>query len=243
MNSLEGEIVAFEVKKYDAAQNVFSADKKLISVEKFFELKLNGSFYRKIFCSPNDIEDLTIGILAQADKIFSIEDITRLEIKNSLIEVETAEEIKIRNSEVAGNFSSEVKFIAKDILNCADKLLGELSSTHDKTKGVHSGILFDGREILIFREDIGRHNVFDKIFGAALRAKIFLGDKALIFSGRCSSEMMIKLCRMNIPIIVAKSVPTTFSINLAKKFGITLAGRMTADSFCIYTNPERIVLE
>ena len=240
MNSIEEEIMTVAVTKYDAAQNVFSADEKLISVEKFFELKLNGRFYRKVFCSPNDVEDLTIGILAQVGKIFSVEDITRLEIKNSLIEVETAEGRKVK--EIAENFSSEIKFIAKDILKCADKLLGELSFTHDKTKGVHSGILFDGREILLFREDIGRHNVFDKIFGAALREKIFLGDKALIFSGRCSSEMMIKLWQMNIPVIVAKSVPTTFSINLAKKFGITLAGRMTADSFCIYTNPERIVL-
>lgn len=144
---------------------------------------------------------------------------------------------------VTENIFAEVKFVAKDILKCADKLLGELSLTHDKTNGVHSGILFDGKGVLIYREDIGRHNVFDKIFGATLREKIFLGNKALIFSGRCSSEMMIKLKRMNIPVVVAKSVPTTFSINLAKKLGITLAGRLTADSFCIYTNPERIVLD
>ena len=213
MNSIAEEIIAFEVTKYNAAQNIFSADKKSVAVEKCYEIRLNGKFFRKVFCSPSDLEDLITGIIAQ-------------------------EEI----SQPAQIFS-DVKFIAKDILECADKLLGELSSTHDKTNGVHSGILFDGRETLLFREDIGRHNVFDKIFGAALRQNIFLGDKALIFSGRCSSEMMIKLFRMNIPAVVAKSVPTTFSINLAKKFGITLAGRLSADSFCIYTNPERIVLE
>lgn len=55
--------------------------------------------------------------------------------------------------------------------------------------------------------------------------------------------MLIKLKRMNVPVVVAKSVPTTLSIKLAKKFGITLAGRLIADSFCIYTNPQRIVLE
>lgn len=123
-----------------------------------------------------------------------------------------------------------------------DKFLSELSITHNETSGVHSGILFDGEKFLLFREDVGRHNVFDKIYGAALREKIFLGDKALIFSGRCSGEMIIKVMNMKIPIVVAKSVPTTYSISLAKKFGITLVGRLTADSFCIYTNPERIVL-
>ena len=57
----------------------------------------------------------------------------------------------------------------------------------------------------------------------------------IIFSGRCSSEMILKIARMNIPVVVAKSVPTTYAINIAKKFGITLAGRLTADSFCVYT--------
>ncbi len=224
------------VTRYDAGKNIFTTAKKFVAVEKSFALQVNGEFFREIFCSPSDLEDLTIGLLAQAEKISSIDDLTRFEIKNSLIDVE------IKSSVEPAQIFSEVKFVAKNILACADKLLGELSTTHDKTNGVHSGILFDGEKILLFREDIGRHNVFDKIFGAALRQKIFLGDKMIIFSGRCSSEMILKVLRMKIPVVVAKSVPTTFSINLAKKFGITLAGRLTADSFCIYTNPQRIIM-
>lgn len=198
---------------------------------------MNGEPFRNIFCTPENLEDLTVGILAQANKISAVENISRLEVNGSIIEVET-------NFDVAAaqiNFSN-VKLIARDILKCADKLLGELSTTHDKTNGTHSSILFDGKNILIYSEDIGRHNVFNKIYGAALREKIFLGNKILIFSGRCSSEMIIKIARMNIPIVVAKSVPTTYSINLSKKFGVTLVGRLTTDSFCIYSNPERIVL-
>ncbi|MBE8950630.1 MAG: formate dehydrogenase accessory sulfurtransferase FdhD [Quinella sp. 3Q1] len=207
-------IVACDVVRYDLRQNIFVADKKFVSVEKCFEIRVNGQPFKKIFCSPEDMEDLVVGLLAQAEKIPAAENISR----------------------------SEVKFSAEKILNCADKLLGELSTTHGKTNGVHSGILFDGEKILLHREDIGRHNVFDKIFGAAIRQKIFLGDKMIIFSGRCSSEMILKIFRMKIPVVVAKSVPTTHAINLAKNFGITLAGRLTADSFCIYSNPERIVL-
>ena len=214
MCSIEDTVATFEVTKYDSTKNAFITEKKLVTVEKCYEVRLNGKFFRRVFCSPSDLEDLAVGIIAQ-EEIFA------------------AAQTPI---------SYEVKFAAKDLLACADKLLSELSSTHDKTNGVHSGILFDGRETLLFREDIGRHNVFDKIFGAALQQGIFLGDKALIFSGRCSSEMMIKLYRMKIPVVVAKSVPTTYSINLAKKFGITLAGRLRADSFCIYTNPQRIIM-
>lgn len=237
MNTV-AEITTCNVMRYDTVKNNFNADKKSVAVEIVFNLLLNGKAFRKIFCSPSNLEDLVTGILAQAGKIHSAADITRLEIGDTLIEVET------KNTSPTAQFNSlsAVRFVAKDIFACADKFLSELSITHNETRGVHSGILFDGKKILLFREDIGRHNVFDKIYGAALREKIFLGDKALIFSGRCSGEMIIKVMNMKIPIVVAKSVPTTYSISLAKKFGITLVGRLTADSFCIYTNSERIVL-
>lgn len=65
----------------------------------------------------------------------------------------------------------DVRFKASDILACADKLLAELAATHEKTNGVHSGIIWDqqAEKILVFREDIGRHNVFDKLYGWSLR--------------------------------------------------------------------------
>ena len=94
---------------------------------------------------------------------------------------------------------------------------------------------------LPFREDIGRHNVFDKLYGWSLRNHVDITDKIIIFSGRCSSEMMMKLGRMGISTVAAKSVPTTLSLALAKKLGITLVARMAPGSFCVYTNPERIV--
>ena len=85
---LEDKIFTAEVIRFDAAENIFVDDKKFIAVEKIFELRLNGESFRKIFCSPENIEDLTIGILAQAEKISSAEDITRLEISGSTIDVE-----------------------------------------------------------------------------------------------------------------------------------------------------------
>ena len=228
--------VLCEVIRYAAIKNSFILEEKIISVEKYFELRLNGKPFRKIFCSPVDVEDLVLGILAQADKIQTADDVSRFEITDNLIEVEMQASNKFAPPKPA-----DVRFRANDILNCADKLLGEMSITHAKTNGVHSGALFDGQRLLLFREDIGRHNVFDKIHGAAIRNGVDLRDKALIFSGRCSSEMIAKVARMNIPVVVAKSVPTTHAIELAKKIGITLVGRLRADSFCIYTNSQRIV--
>ena len=191
---------------------------------------------------------------AQRQKFSSIDDVTRLDIDaaNFAIDLETSTVAKTsadvtRLDVDAANFKIDVEtstvtktsadelcdvhFTAKKILACADKLLGELSPTHAKTNGVHGGLLFDDEKILFVREDIGRHNVFDKIHGAALRQRINLRDKVLIFSGRCSAEMVLKLHRMKIPVVAAKSVPTTQSIALARKFGITLAARMSAGFF------------
>lgn len=227
-----------KVKRYSATENVFVDDVKLTSIELAAELRLNGKCFCKLFCSPENLDDLAVGVLAQADKIHSADDVTDFKITGSLIEVET----KTACPPAPIFPPAAVRFVAKDILACADKLLGELSATHAKTNGVHSGALFDREKLLLFREDIGRHNVFDKIHGAAIRNGVNLTDKLLIFSGRCSSEMMIKALRMKVPAVLAKSVPTTCAVSLAKQFGITLAGRLRADSFCIYANPQRIVL-
>ena len=237
---MSAQFVTTEVTRFDAAGNIFVPETKFTAVEVCFDLRLNGKSFRQIFCSPNDLEDLTVGALAQAGEIFSADDVTRLDVDaaNFAIDVETSPVAKTSDDELC-----DVHFSAKKILSCADKLLSELSPTHAKTNGVHGGLLFDGEKFLLVREDIGRHNVFDKIHGAALRQRINMRDKVLIFSGRCSAEMVSKLHRMKIPVVAAKSVPTTQSIDLARKFGITLAARMSAGSFCIYTNPQRIVLE
>ena len=237
------EMISCKVNRYSAAENIFVADEKLTAIEIALEIFLNGKKFSECFCSPGDVEDLIIGSLAQAGKLRSIDDVEKISVDaaNFVANV-TTNQRGIDDDSTEKNFSRDVRFVAKEILNCADKLLSELSTTHDKTNGVHSGILSDGKKILVFREDVGRHNVFDKLHGWSIRNRVDLTDKIIIFSGRCSCEMIQKLARMKIPAVLAKSVPTTLSISLANKFGITLAARLAAGSFCIYTNPQRIVL-
>lgn len=249
MRPRENELIDYSVIRYDSNNNVFVKDHKFTSIECALDIYLNDEKLMTSFCSPGDQEDLVVGILAQMGKIDSIDDIISLNIDES-----SAKVIAKVNQPQPKQAEKEIKFYAKDILACADKLLGELAATHDITNGVHSGVIFDGKvideqdnrslkdKILVFREDIGRHNVFDKLYGWALRNKVDITDKIIIFSGRCSSEMMMKLGRMGIKAVAAKSVPTTFSINLAKKLGLTLVARMAPASFCIYTNPQRIII-
>lgn len=266
MRAREEELINYSVTKFDAKGNQFVADNKFTSIENFLDIFLNGEKFSVSFCSPGDNEDLVIGFLAQAGKIRSIDDVVSLTVdaENFTAEVTTsadaiswaktsaenpryfrARDILACDPSLIFERPRDVRFIAKDILACADKLLSELAATHEKTNGVHSGVIFEQsqKKILVFREDIGRHNVFDKLYGWSIRNRVDITDKIIVFSGRCSCEMMMKLGRMGISSVMAKSVPTTLSINIAQKLGITLAARLAAGSFCIYTNPQRITLE
>lgn len=63
----------------------------------------------------------------------------------------------------------------------------------------------------------------------------------IVFSGRISSEILIKVSKMGLPCVIAKSVPTTLALGLAKDLGITIIGCIRKDSFCVYTHQERVV--
>ena len=264
MQAREQELIDYPVTRYVGETDSFEAAHKFTSIECALDLYLNGRRFTTSFCSPGDHEDLVVGILAQMGQIRSFSDIVSIMVdeealRADVVTTEAAQEWAKGSAENPRYFRAreildcdpsklferpkDVRFRARDILACADKLLGELAATHEKTNGVHSGILWDQKaeRILVFREDIGRHNVFDKLFGWSLKAGVDITDKLILFSGRCSSEMMMKLGRMGISSVAAKSVPTTLSLALAKKLGITLVARMAPGSFCIYTNPERIV--
>ena len=108
--------------------------------------------------------------------------------------------------------------------------------------GVHSVLLHTtDYEILI--EDIGRHNCFDKITGLMLKEnKLDIFNQAVVFvSGRISSEIMTKIIRMGVPVLVSKSTPTTAAVKLAQQHNVTLLGYVRASGGYIYSSPERLV--
>jgi FdhD protein len=108
--------------------------------------------------------------------------------------------------------------------------------------GVHS-VLFHSDDFEILIEDIGRHNCFDKITGLMLKEnKLDLFSQAIVFvSGRISSEIMAKIIRMGVPVLVSKSTPTTAAVKLAQQHNVTLLGYVRENGGCIYSCPERLV--
>lgn len=105
--------------------------------------------------------------------------------------------------------------------------------------GLHAAALFDtGGNVLIAREDIGRHNAVDKVIGWALSKQ--QAAIALLVSGRASYEIVQKALAAAIPIVCAVSAPSTLAAQLAQEFNITLIGFLRGDSFNIYSGEQRI---
>ncbi|MDD4262503.1 MAG: formate dehydrogenase accessory sulfurtransferase FdhD, partial [Syntrophaceticus schinkii] len=137
--------------------------------------------------------------------------------------------------------SSQLKVKAETVLKLAAELQ-QRSRLFQRTGGVHNAALAQGEDILIFQEDIGRHNTLDKIHGQCFLEEIPRDDKMIIFSGRVSSEILLKTARMRVPILISRSAPTDLALKLAEDLQITVLGFVRGKRLSIYAHQERIIL-
>ena len=230
---------------------------------------LNEQEFATLVCSPEHIEELVVGFLASEGIIRSITEIKELTIieatgraivkthkVNKLHELFHSKRVvtsccgKSRQSFYFYNDARTVKPLENvdatvSIDECFHlmRLMQESSVIYQDTGGVHNAALCDRNGIIIDRTDIGRHNALDKIYGHCIQHSISLSDKIIVFSGRISSEVLLKVAKIGCGIVLSKSAPTELSLRLAEELNITTVGFLRNHSLNIYTRPDRIEIQ
>lgn len=114
-------------------------------------------------------------------------------------------------------------------------------STYKSAGSVHGCALFKGEEMLLFVEDVGRHNAIDTIAGWMWLNDMTGEDKVFYTTGRLTSEMVIKSAQMGVPIVISRSGITQMGLKVARDLGLCTIGRATNKHFLCYSAPERFI--
>jgi len=226
---------------------------------------LNNCELITLLCSPSDLKYLAIGFLSSEGLLKSKDEIKRITVdgRRGAVWVETKEDKELASKFLskrlitsgggrgvsfycAADVRRQVKVESQISISTLEifALIKEFryrSQIYKITGGVHSAALCDTKDILVFNEDIGRHNAIDKIFGECILGDIPMDDRIIITSGRISSEILLKVAKRNIPILISKSAPTNLGVGLANDLGVTLIGFVRGERMNIYTNGWRVM--
>jgi FdhD protein len=227
-------------------------------------LVVNNEPLVTLLCTPAEIKELAVGFLlsegllrhsSSIRKLYVDEQETTVHIEladlpsnlSSLFERRTISSgcgkgITFTNYRMPSDRRLEVKghLLSLDDIRRLLTTFRNISSLYLETGGVHSAALSDGRDILFFSEDIGRHNAVDKLIGKALLKNVSVENKILFTSGRVTSEIITKAGRNRFPIVISRAAPSCMAISYAEDMGITLVGFARGDRMNIYSWPNRI---
>ncbi|MCA0756457.1 formate dehydrogenase accessory sulfurtransferase FdhD [Paenibacillus sp. N4] len=254
------------ILKYDGSGLTEREDE--IAAEFPLTIRLDGVEFATIVCSPSELRELVIGFLASEGVIREAGQVKSLVIDEdtgfAYAELAHKHESGIDRyaKRVIGSCCGKSRqfYFHNDMLTARTimtrtviepeqclRLMQELqdsSAEFRSTGGVHNaGIGTAGGGLLAVRTDIGRHNALDKLFGYCLLRRLRTRDKVIAFSGRLSSEVVLKTAKIGCGILLSKSAPTDLALRLAEDLGITCVGFIRGGEMNVYTHPERIAID
>lgn len=121
------------------------------------------------------------------------------------------------------------------------KEINTLPSLYLKSGAIHGSVLCQDDQVLVYMEDVGRHNAVDKIAGWLFQEGVETSDKVLYTTGRLTSEMVIKTAQMGIPILASRSGFTAWGVEIARQVGLTLIGRLRGQRFVCLAGHQRLI--
>ncbi len=235
-----------------------------VVVESPVTIFLNDVELVTLMCSPNHLDELATGFLFTEGVISGKKDIVKIVVDegegvvwlNTKGSRKRVRDLLSRRTITTGcgrglsfhDAATDRRLRVRSNLKVRPEQLAGLmrgfqreSQLFRQTGGVHSAAVCRPSEVVVTREDIGRHSAVDKVLGRFILDGTKTSDTILLTSGRMSSEMIIKAARAGVPIVASRSAPTALAVKLAKDFGITLVGFVRGTRMNVYAHPERVV--
>ncbi len=229
-------------------------------VEAPVSLTVNGKVWLTFMCTPVNLEAMAVGFLYNEGIIESMQEVEDVRVceHGDNVDVWLNRSVEQpqswrRTSGCTGgvtavdalarvdiSFDGEHPKIQPEVIGQLVVSLFESQELYRETGGVHTSALSDGVKIVFAAEDIGRHNTLDKLAGLCLMENVWLQTRILITTGRISSEMLQKAARIQAPILISRTSPSSLSIEMAERYGVTLIGYARRDRFNVYSNSQRI---
>jgi len=231
---------------------------KMPPPERAITLIVDGEELATVACSPHRVLALALGFLRVEDIIQTADDVELMEVcdEETVVKIrlaKTARRVPHDRKRIITSgcgrgvtFSLDVVPVEGGMTVRPEQLMEWMEVLLDKAEGykehggTHTAGLFGegGLEILV--EDIGRHNTIDRIAGEALLADIPTQGKAILTSGRISSEMLVKSSRLGVGIAASRTSPTELAVSLAHEANVAVCGYVRRDQMRIYLDAGRI---
>ena len=213
-----------------------SYEEKQISLlnEHVMEVSINGQVITKMVCTPQYPVELVLGWMYGEGFIDDSSEVEEISIDKRVQKVNVRLVCYPKKAKISLFPVASMPCKLEWIWKLAD-LFAQDTPLHRCTSSTHSCFLMTGGEIIFQCEDIGRHNALDKTIGYALRKNIDLAHCVIYSSGRMPIDMVKKVIRAGIPILISKEHPTGEAIELARKYRLILIGRCKNGKFLLYT--------
>ena len=255
----------YPIRRFEADGSKAAADS--VITEARVELDVNdGQLRLAMLCLPRDLEALAVGFLVGEGAVQRPEDLHEVKflpderkiLATGDFDADVLENIRLRwawgTSCGGGGTSRDMDAPARGSVGpgriLTHRRLQDLSRQFSKqahmwrlTGGVHACALCGADGVLVFAEDVGRHNAFDKVMGRAFLDGIDVADKLVLTTGRLSAEIVSKAVAARVPMLVSRAAATSLAIELAKRFGVTLVGFLRGRRLNVYTGYQRVVDE
>lgn len=199
-----------------------------------YELRVvvNGCPAFRCACTPTDLESLVVGRLFAEGRINSVEDIAQLQLQ---AQTDCAEVTLQKSSEPVVTQQTNLFCWKPEWIFQLAEIFAADTVVHRSTACTQSCLLAQENRVLYAAEDISRHNAVDKAIGWGLRQGIALENCMLYTSGRVPVDMMQKVIRAGVPMMISNTAPTKDAVLLAEQHGVTVLGGVKNGRMKVYT--------